>query len=378
MRFLQVEAASGFVLLAAAVAALVWANSPAAGLYEALWQTPLGFGVGTLHLAESLRFWVNDALMALFFLLVGLEIRRELHEGTLSSIKLAILPAAAALGGILVPALIYAAFNGSSPLWQGWAVPTATDIAFAVGVLALLGKRVPPSLRVLLLAIAIIDDIVAILVIALSYSHGIGPGGLGISALSTGAFAVMQRIRASSFVLPVILGVLIWSGLLSAGVHPALSGAIVGLLMPVAEARRAEHALHPWVAFGIMPLFALANAGVDLGEVSLQTGTAHSLIGGIVLGLVIGKPVGIVGVTALTVRLGWCALPPGVDLRHIGVIGCLAGIGFTLSIFISHLAFAEPAWLATAKAAILLASGIAAGLGLLAGRRWLRAPAEPG
>jgi NhaA family Na+:H+ antiporter len=370
-QFLQIEAASGIVLLAAAAIALVWTNSPAAGAYQMFWQAPLGFSVGALHVAEPPRFWVNDALMALFFLLVGLEIRCELHEGMLGDIKLAALPVLAALGGVLAPALIYTLFDGSSPLWRGWAVPTATDIAFAVGVLSLLGKRVPASLRVLLLAIAIIDDIVAILVIALFYSHGLGVRGLAIAGLATAALTALQIGRRHSVVLAVILGILLWSGLQSAGVQPALSGVVVGMLTPVAEARRAERTLHPWVAFGIMPLFALANAGVNLAAVNLHTNATPFLIAGVAAGLVIGKPLGILFATVLAVRLGWCALPAGVDIKRVGVIGCLAGIGFTMSIFISRLAFEDEGQLATAKLAILIGSTLAAIIGLVVGRRWL-------
>jgi len=308
--FLRVEAASGIVLLAAAAVALLWANSPASHLYQSLW--------------EPLRFWVNDGLMTLFFLLVGLELRRELHEGALADFKQATLPAVAALGGVLFPALIYITFNANTPQSNGWAVPTATDIAFAVGILALLGKRVPPALRVLLLAIAIVDDVVAILVIAFFYSDA------------------------------------------GSGVHPAISGVIVGLLIPVSSARRIEHHLHPWVAFGIMPLFALANAGVNLGAINVHS--AATLVGGVIVGLVVGKPVGILLATVLAVRLKWCALPTGVGYRQVAVIGCLGGIGFTMSMFISHLAFADPADLVSAKAAILIGSGISALVGLIAGR----------
>ena len=307
MDFLQVEATSGLVLLAAAAAALLWANSSAAAAYPALWQMPVDLGVGALRVNEPLRFWVNDGLMTLFFLLVGLEIRREMHEGALADIKLATLPAIAALGGVLVPALIYTVFNANTTQWRGWAVPTATDIAFAVGVLALLGKRVPPGLRIL-------------------------------------------------------------------GVHPALSGVIAGLLTPVSEARRIEHRLHPWVAFGIMPLFAFANAGVNLSNVNLHSDAILPLVGGIVAGLVVGKPVGILLVTFLAVRFNWCALPEGVHHKHVAVIACLGGIGFTMSIFISQLAFADEAGLMAAKVAILIGSSAAAVVGLIAGYVWLKAP----
>ena len=311
--FLRVEAGSGIVLLVAAAIALLWANSPASRLYPSFW--------------EPLRFWINDGLMTLFFLLVGLELRRELREGALADFKQAALPAVAALGGVLLPAFIYMGFNAGTPHWTGWAIPTATDIAFAVGILALLGNRVPPALRVLLLAIAIVDDVVAILVIAIFYSDA------------------------------------------GSAVHPALAGAVAGLLIPNSPARRLENHLHPWVAFGIVPLFALANAGVNLGEVNLYA--AAPLVGGVMVGLVVGKPVGIVLATALAVRLNWCALPTGVGYRQVAVIGCLGGIGFTMSMFISQLAFADQAELMTAKAAILIGSGIAAVVGLIAGRSLL-------
>ena len=367
VHFLRVEATSGFVLLAAAAAALIWANSPASDSYQAVWQLPLHFSAGPIRTDETLRFWVNDGLMTLFFLLVGLEIRRELHEGALSDIKQAALPVIAALGGVLAPALIYTAFNANTSLWMGWAVPTATDIAFAVGVLALLGKRVPPALRVLLLAIAIIDDIVAIVVIAIFYSHGLGIAGLLVAAGATTAFALMSR----SVVISVVLAGAIWGGLLWAGVHPALAGVIVGLMTPVSRARRIEHSLHPWVAFGIMPLFALANAGVNVGQVNLHANTTLPLVAGVVVGLVVGKPLGILSATFLAVRLNWCALPAGVLYKHVAVIGCLGGIGFTMAIFVSHLAFDDAADLMTAKVAILIGSTVAAIVGLIAGRVFL-------
>ena len=365
--FLRVEAASGFVLLAAAAAALIWANSSASDSYQALWQLPLHFSVGRLRTDEPLRFWINDGLMTFFFLLVGLEIRRELHEGALSDLKQAALPAIAAFGGVLVPALIYTAFNANTSLWKGWAVPTATDIAFAVGVLALLGKRVPPALRVLLLAIAIIDDIVAILVIAFFYSHGLGIAGLLIAAAATTALAKLSR----SVVLSVVLASAIWGGLLWAGVHPALAGVIAGLLTPVSKALRVEHGLHPWVAFGIMPLFALSNAGVNVGQLNLHANTTLPLVAGVVVGLVVGKPLGILSATVLAVRLNWCALPAGVRYKHVAVVGCLGGIGFTMAIFVSQLAFGDAANLMTAKVAILIGSTVAAIVGLMAGRVFL-------
>ncbi|MBN8280865.1 MAG: Na+/H+ antiporter NhaA [Gammaproteobacteria bacterium] len=363
-RLLHNDSAGGLVLLAAALVALVWANSPLAASYHHLWDTPLGP-------APNLHFWVNDGLMALFFLLVGLEIRRELHGGVLSDRQRALLPLVAALGGVVVPALIYMVFNGSSGLGHGWAVPTATDIAFAVGVLGLLGPRVPPSLRILLLAIAIVDDIVAILAIALFYSDGIDPLGLAVAAAATAAYVALQRSGTRPLVVSILLGVVLWGGLLWAGVHPSLAGVITGVLTAEPDADRAEEALHPWIVFGVMPLFALVNAGVSLGSLAWVPGVTPALVAGIVAGLVVGKPLGILAATALTVKLGWTRLPPDLTLPRIAVIGALAGIGFTMSIFISELAFDDPALLGAAKLAVLVASGLAGIGGLVAGYRVL-------
>lgn len=370
-RFLEVEAASGIVLLAAAAAALIWANSPFAASYERLWHAPLTFAVGGFTFEQSLHFWVNDGLMTIFFLVVGLEIRRELHDGALSNPKLAALPVAAALGGIVAPAAIYLAFNADPVLGKGWAVPTATDIAFAVGVLALLGKRVSRGLRALLLALAIIDDIAAILVIAFFYSGGIALGGLLIAIGGLMGALLFRWLGVRAAFAYVIPGGVVWAGLLQAGIHPTLAGVALGLLIPVA---RVEDALHPWVAYGIMPLFALANAGVGLGALRFDSAASTTLTAGIVFGLVFGKPLGIVVASLLSVRLGLSALPSDVTWRGVLLVGCLGGIGFTMSIFIANLAFPDQALLAAAKIAVLVASTLAAvgggllGLWLLRGR----------
>ena len=386
-RFLHVEAASGIVLLVAAALALVWANSPWAASYAQVWDAPL-FGLTDPHATPN--FIVNYGLMTIFFLVVGIEIRREVHDGALSSLRLATLPIVAATGGVAVPAIIYALLNGDPAVRQGWAIPTATDIAFAVGVLALLGKRVDPALRVLLLAIAIADDIAAILVIAFFYAQGVAPAGLGLAAVGVAGLVALQKLRIERALAYLLLGSVVWIGLLEAGLHPVLAGVILGLLIPVrsagAEARaarsgerdslaaRLEHALHPWVAYGVMPLFALANAGVSIGGLDFASAASVSVAFGVVLGLVVGKPLGILGVTALCVRMRWCALPTGVSWSGIAVVACLAGIGFTVSIFIAALAFGDPALLAAAKFAVLLASALAATIGLLAGRWLLAAP----
>ncbi|MDB6090309.1 MAG: sodium:proton antiporter [Gammaproteobacteria bacterium] len=374
--FLHVETASGVVLLAAAAVALIWANSPWGHSYEALWRTalplhaaPLPFGLGDLIGNRSLHFWINDGLMTIFFLVVGLEIRREMYEGALSDPRIATLPIVAAIAGVIVPALVYLLVNTDAVARRGWAVPTATDIAFAAGILSLAGKGIPPALRMLLLTLAIIDDIVAILVIAFFYSSGIAVAGLLIAACGAVAALAMQRLgirRAVAYVLP---GAFVWFGMLRAGIHPTLAGVVLGMIAPVTVASRgALSSMHPWVAYAIMPLFALANAGVSLQGLSLGGGLPHTIGAGIVLGLVLGKPTGIVLASVAAVRSGMCALPEGIKWRHLGLLGCLGGIGFTMSIFISNLAFSDPVLLATSKVAVLVASTVAATAGLIVGR----------
>ncbi len=371
-RFLHIEAVSGVVLLLAAAIALIWANSPAAASYHALWHAPLTFGIGPYVSVQSLHFWINDALMAVFFLVVGMEIRREIHEGALASLPLAALPLAAALGGVLVPALIYVALNTDPTTLRGWAVPTATDIAFAVGVLALLGRAIPGNVRVLLLALAIIDDIVAVLIIAVFYSGGLDFSGLLVAGLGIFMVLGLQRIGIGSAWAYVVPGAVLWLGLLQTGAHPTLAGVVLGLMTPVLPVRlrgeapvtRVQRALHPWVAYAVMPLFALANAGVTLDGVDLASGSAQAVTLGVVLALVLGKPLGVLGASWLAVRLGLCRLPDGVTWSGVGLVGLLAGIGFTMSIFIATLAFDDAQLLGAAKLGVLLASLLAAVLGL--------------
>ena len=420
-RFLHIEAVSGIVLLIAAGIALIWANSPFAPSYHALWHTPLSIGLGSWAFSQSLHFWINDALMTIFFLVVGMEIRREIHEGALSSPKQAALPMAAAVGGVVVPALIYLALNSEPTRQHGWAVPTATDIAFAVGVLALLGRSIPGNVRVFLLALAIIDDIVAVLIIALFYSGGLDYSGFTVAAAGIVMVLSLQQMGIGSAYAYVLPGAVIWIGLLMTGAHPTLAGVVLGLMTPVLPARmrerpldvvsriaqdllgrdgdaarsatllahplrqlrvaqrellppvvRVQMALHPWVAFGVMPLFALANAGVSLGGIDLSTSEPQWIMTGVALALVLGKPLGVVGVSWLMVRLGLCRLPPGVSWGGICLIGLLAGIGFTMSIFIAMLAFADESLLGAAKLGVLLGSLIAALLGLGWGAVYVR------
>jgi Na+:H+ antiporter, NhaA family len=420
-RFLAIEAASGILLLATAAIALVWANSPWRDSYSALWHAPLGMRLGPFAFERDLHFWINDGVMTLFFFVVGLEIRRELHHGELSELRRAALPLAAAFGGMLIPACLFAGLNLGRESLKGWGIPMATDIAFAVGVLTLLGNRVPPALRILLLALAVIDDVGAILVIAMFYSSGIEPVGfvvLGAGLVAIRAMQVFGVRNPWAFVPP---SAIVWAGAYAAGIHPTLAGVAVGLMTPVrawfgregfiehadasvaavrehddgderallphlehlnkarreavSPVERLQHALHGWVAFGAMPLFALANAGVSLGNASF-TGESWLVFLGVAVGLVLGKPLGILAFSWLATRLGIAALPRGITWLQVGVVGVVAGIGFTMSIFIAALAFPTGTNLETAKVGILIGSGIAAVLAYGFGRMVLP-PSSP-
>ena len=383
--FLHVEAVSGVVLLLAAAAALLWANSSFAHSYHEAWNLPVSLHLGGFAFVRPLHFWINDALMTIFFLVVGMEIRRQIHEGALSRFDQAILPVLAAVGGVVVPALIYLSFNAVTERSQGWAIPTATDIAFAVGVLALLGRSIPGNVRVFLLALAIIDDIIAVLIIALFYSSGLDPHGFVVASFGVLMALGMQRlgfVSAFAYVLPAFI---VWAGLLMAGVHPTLAGVVLGLITPVRSAQpeiappviRVEAALHPWVAYAIMPLFALANAGVDLRSGEF-IGGAQFVTLGIGLALCAGKPIGVIGATWLAVRLGGCRLAPDVTWAGIGLIGLLAGIGFTMSIFIAMLAFTDERLQDAAKFGVLLGSLISVTLGLGWGAEYAQRQRAPG
>ena len=364
-RILAIEASSGIVLMIAAGLALAWANSPWRATYEGLWRVLAGAGIGSFLFYHDLQFSINDGVVTIFFFLVGLEIRRELHAGELSEVRRAALPLAAALGGMLVPSVIYFVFNAGRSSEIGWAIPMATDIAFAVGALALLGKRVTPALRILLLALALIDDVGAIVVIALFYSAELPSLGFAILGLGILLILALQLFGVRSSLAYVIPGFAIWIGAYAGGIHPTLAGVIVGLMTPAdawygaerfldqTEARvhslcsggvpdqrellphldslrvanreavspvdRLQHLLHGWVAFGIMPLFAFANAGVALGEISLKGDSLWMFIG-IIFGLAVGKPVGILGLSWLAVRSGVAALPSGLKWSYVSVV----------------------------------------------------------
>ena len=387
-RFLSIEASSGVLLLVAAVAALIWANSPWRSAYDSLLHTPVGARFGGFAFERDLQFWVNDVLMVVFFFVVGLEIKREAHGGELSELKRASLPAIAALGGMLFPAGIYFLLNAGTPAVSGAGVPVATDIAFAVGILALLGKRVPPALRILLLALAVIDDLGAIVVIALFYSSGVGVVGLSIAAAGILLILLMQKLGVRSPWAYVLPSVLAWAGTMASGVHPTIIGVVIGLCTPVhawsgreelSPVDRLQRALHGWVAFVIMPVFALANAGVTFGEARLG-GDGTAVLLGVTAGLVVGKPIGVFCFSWLAVRVGLAALPSGVRWSGILVVGLVAGIGFTMALFIATLAFPPGPLIEVAKLGILLASLVASVIGLGAGRLLLRSalPREAG
>lgn len=343
--FMRLESAGGILLLAAAVLAMLVANSPLANIYDALLETPVAIQIGAVSIDKPLLLWVNDGLMAIFFFLVGLEIKREVMEGELSSLSQVVLPGMGAIGGLAVPAAIYAWFNwGDSVALDGWAIPVATDIAFALALLGVFGSRVPTALKVFLLTMAIFDDLAAIVIIALFYS-----GDLSLGALIIGVFALLAAIvmnvsgvtRTSSYIL---LGVVLWIAVLKSGVHATLAGVLIAFCIPTrnpqgqSPLRELEHDLHAPVAFGILPIFAFANAGLSLTGLSIENVT-HPITVGVASGLVIGKPVGILTFVWLAVSLRITKLPKNVNWAQILAVAFACGIGFTMSLFIAGLAF---------------------------------------
>ncbi len=367
--FIRTEAASGVILLAMAALALIAANSPLSVLYGAFLDLPVGVQVGPLGLQKPLLLWINDGLMAVFFLLVGLEIKRELLEGELSTREQAILPALAAIGGMVVPALIYAGVNlNDPPALRGWAIPAATDIAFALGVLALLGSRVPPSLKVFLVALAIIDDLGAILIIALFYTADLSLWSLELAGVVLVALFVLNRVGVTRIGPYMLLGVALWLFVLQSGVHATLAGVAIAFAVPIGEdesgrspLRALESALHPWVAFLVMPAFAFANAGVSFAGITPAELFAGVPLG-IALGLFLGKQIGAFGAAWLAIRAGWARMPEGADWGLLYGTSMLAGIGFTMSLFIGTLAFEPAAYAAPVRLGVLtgsLLSGIA-------------------
>ncbi|MBA1243821.1 Na+/H+ antiporter NhaA [Pseudomonas japonica] len=341
------EATGGLLLIIAAVVALVANNSAASAGYQAFLDVPVWLKIGPLELAKPLLLWINDALMALFFLLIGLEVKREMLQGHLAKPSQVILPGAAAIGGMVVPALIYWALNYQEPAAAaGWAIPTATDIAFALGVLALLGKRVPPSLKLFLMTLAIIDDLGAIVIIALFYSGALSSTALMIAAGCLLALFGLNRANVRHLAPYLLIGIVLWVCVLKSGVHATLAGVALAMFIPLRGEKenaeppllRLEHALHPWVAYAILPLFAFANAGIPLAGMTLESFT-HPVPLGITLGLLAGKTIGVFGLTWLAVKLRLAALPAGANWGQLLGVAVLCGIGFTMSIFVGSLAF---------------------------------------
>lgn len=371
--FVALESASTILLLGATILALVLANSPLHDAYEHLLHLPLSLGIGSFSLEFSFKHFVNDVLMVIFFFVVGMEIKRELALGELSSPSRATLPVVAALGGMLVPAALYASLHRGGPAAGGWGIPMATDIAFAVAALGVFGTRVSSSLKIFLLALAIVDDIGAVLVIAVFYAKDLAPvwGGIAVSGLV--ACAVLDRLDVRSYGVYLLVGMVVWYATYRCGVHATIAGVALGMLTPARPLAGREHPpvdelmhlLHPWVAFAIMPIFALANAGVPLDAASLGDPVAQRVAAGVALGLLVGKPVGVMLFAWLAVRSGVAQLPRGVTWRQIAGVGLLAGIGFTMALFIAALAFSEtPVFEAGAKIGTLGASVLATGFGL--------------
>jgi len=397
--FLHTEAAGGVALVLAAAVALIWANSPWKASYEQLWHTQLVIGLGKHSIDLDLQEWVNDGLMAIFFFVVGLEIKRELVEGELREPRRAALPAIAAVGGMVVPALIYTVINAGGRGADGWGIPMATDIAIAVGVVSVLGSRVSPSLKLFLLALAIVDDIGAIVVIAVFYSNGLDLTALLVAVVLLGAVAVMRRVGVTSMLLYVVAGLAMWLALFESGVHATLVGVALGLLTPTRPIRQRhlidetaltdlstveaardtsrlaresvsvvewlEHVLHPWTSFVIVPLFALANAGIPLSADALSEALTSRIAYGVFIGLVVGKFVGVAGFAWLATRLRLGVLPEGTAWRDLLGVAAIAGIGFTVSLFITDLAFDDASRQNEAKIGILAASLVATVIGSL-------------
>lgn len=400
-RFLHVEAAGGILLGAAALVALLWANSPWSAGYRDLWTTELSVDLAGHVVTEDLRHWINDGLMTLFFFVLGLEIKQELTTGQLAKPRNAVVPAAGALGGMVAPALIYLAFNVGRPGVDGWGIPVATDVAFALGVLALLGSRVPPELKVLLLALAIVDDIGAIIVIAAFYSGGLDGRWAAVAAFGLVIVAVAHRVGIRFLPVYVAVGTGVWFATFESGIHATIAGVALGLLTParpllpqadseriaaelstdtdvtatevrdisfrlresIPVTERLQDLLHPWTSFLIVPLFALANAGVAVSADTLIDATTSPVTVGVVTGLVLGKLVGVAGAITLATKLGLGRLPDGTTTRHVVGMAAVAGIGFTVSIFVAGLAFDDPDVTDQAKVGVLAASTLAAALG---------------
>lgn len=381
--FLREETIGGAILLVATVVALIWANL--GGSYEDFWSTELTLGAGSLSITEDLRHWVNDGLMVLFFFVVALEVKRELVVGELADRRAAAVPVLGACGGVALPAAIFFAITlgfGNSGDAKGWAIPAATDIAFAVGALALLSRWVPVGLKLLLLTIAVVDDIIAIAIIALFYSQGLEPLWLAGVVLGLAVIVAMRALGVKRILAYIPVGIVIWVAMLESGVHPTIAGVVVGLLTPAGEIQgasvieRLEHNLHPFTAGMVVPLFALANAGLALSSSMLSEAATSPVAWGIILGLFFGKLIGIGGTVLFVTRVGVGTLPESVKAVHVWGMAGLAGIGFTVSLFITQLAYQDPSVIDAAKLGVFVGSLISASVGaailIRAGRKAAR------
>lgn len=369
MDFIHLEASGGLILMFTALLALVANNSLLASGYTGILDTTVTVQFGAFIISKPFLLWINDGLMAIFFFLVGLEIKREVLDGELSSLDKAALPIFAAIGGIVVPAMVYLSFNYTDPTTaSGWAIPAATDIAFALGILALLGPRVPASLKIFLLAVAIIDDLAAIIIIALFYTQDLSLIALGWAGAGTIILFLMNRFRVMRILPYALVGMFVWAAVLKSGVHATLAGVVTALAIPLARPdadtpsplRRAEHGLHIWVAFLILPLFAFANAGVSLKGLAVSDLLSPVPLG-IALGLFVGKQIGVFSMCWIAVKAGWAKLPEGANWVQVYAVACLTGVGFTMSLFIGTLAFDDDSLLNGVKLGVLMGS-IASGV----------------
>lgn len=371
--FLRLEAAAGIILFMAAVLGMALDNSPLRWLYDALLTTTVAIQVGALEIHKPLLLWINDGFMAIFFLLVGLEIKREVLEGELSSFSQAALPGMAAIGGMLFPAGVYVALNLHSPdTMRGWAIPAATDIAFALGVLALLGKRVPASLKIFLLALAIMDDLGAIVIIAIFYTADLSTTSLGLAAIGIGMLIALNLLGVTRIAAYVVTGLFVWICVLKSGVHATLAGVAIAFAIPLraqdedghSPLIHLEHTLHPWVSYGILPLFAFANAGVSLAGLSMSS-LLEPVPLGIAAGLFVGKQIGVFGMTFAAVKFGISSMPEGTTWPQFYGIALLTGIGFTMSLFIGTLAFEDPSYAPGVRMGVITGSILSAVAGYL-------------
>ena len=373
-RFLKLESAGGILLLFSAAVAMLLANSPLSSQYNDFLNLPVSLQIGSFSINKTLIHWINDGFMAVFFVLVGMEVKKELFEGALSSYQQAIFPAIAAVGGMIVPALVYWFIAKQDPsLANGWAIPMATDIAFALGIMALLSKQVPLPLKIFLLALAIIDDLGAIVVIALFFSHELSVQALIFSGISILTLVLLNRFRVSVLCAYMVIGAILWASVLKSGVHATLAGVIIGFCIPL-KGKKGERPLHdfehilaPWSSFVILPLFAFANAGVSFDGIDVSMISSPLLLA-IACGLIIGKPVGVFGFSYISVKLGLAKLPDGINFKQIFAVAVLCGIGFTMSMFLASLAFDADAGESVntlSRLGILLGSTVSATLGYL-------------